>query len=160
VRVSEYPAAVLACAAVVGLSCVEGAASAPESHSFPSFFTPGKAALCKLNRSLEDTNAFVPYLNCWRPRDGFTITLEATGPPLSGPLKANKGPVQSLTLPRWLLPFGASWWGNRRGEDGRGRRGGGRVLFRCTSRTDGLTCRSVVSGHGFRLGRARGYRIF
>jgi hypothetical protein len=160
VLVFRYAAAALAAFAVVAMLSVDRAASAPASHSFPSFFTPGKAALCKLHDDISGENSFVPYLNCWRPRDGFTVTLESTGRPLYGPLKANKGPVQSVTLPRWLLPFGESWWGNRRGEEGGGRRGKGRVLFRCTSRTGGLTCRSVVSGRGFRLGRVRGYRIF
>jgi hypothetical protein len=151
------PSALAIAVAVVALSSVDRAASAPTSHSFPSFFTPGKLALCKLHRSLEDANAFVPYLNCWRPRDGFTVTLESEGRPLYGPLKANKG-AESFTLRRWLLPFGKSWWGNRRGDDGRGP-SEGRVLFRCTSRRDGLACRSVVSGRGFWLGRVRGYRI-
>jgi hypothetical protein len=86
------------------------------------------------------------------------VTLESTRRPLFGPLKANKGPVQSVLLTRWLLRFGETWWGNRRGEEGRGS-GKGRVLFRCTSRTSGLTCRSI-SGHGFWLGRVRGHRIF
>jgi hypothetical protein len=160
VGVSRYIALSLAVAAVVALFSVEKGATTPASHSFPSFFTPGKVALCNLIEDISGENSFVPYLNCWRPRDGFTITLESTGRPLYGPLKANKGPVQSLTLPRWLLPFGESWWANRRGDEGRGRRGNGRVLFRCTSRTDGLTCRSVVSDRGFSLGRVRGYRIF
>ena len=130
------------------------AVSAPASHSFPSFFTPGKFAYCKLHTIEVDP----PYLNCWRPRDGFTVTLESTGRPLHGPLEANKGPVRSLVLARWLLPFGESWWGNSRGLQGRGRIGKGRVLYRCTSRTSGLTCRSS-SGHGFWLGRVRGQRI-
>jgi hypothetical protein len=159
VRLSWVWAAILAFAAAAAVPSVDRAASAPPSHSFPSFFTPGKLALCKLHEDLSGDNAFVPYLNCWRPRDGFTVTLESTGRPLYGPLKENKGPVESLILRRWLLPFGESWWGNRRGDDGRGR-GNRRVLFRCTSRTGGLTCRSTVSGRGFWLGRVRGYRIF
>jgi hypothetical protein len=158
VRLSRYPAAVLAASAVVAVLSVDRAASAPASHSFPSFFTPGKVALCNLQEDISGEGYFVPYLDCWRPRDGFTVTLESTGRPLYGPLKANKG-LQSLTLRRWLLPFGESWWANRRGEEGRGR-GKGRVLFRCTSRTNGLTCRSVVSGRGFWLGPVRGHRIF
>jgi len=156
---SRYsPRAVAVAFAVVAVWAVDRAASAPASHSFPSFFTPGKLAYCKLHKDLSGENSFTPYLNCWRPRDGFTVTLESTGRPLYGPLKENKGPVQSVVLASWLLRFGDTWWGNRRGEDGRGR-GKGRVLFRCTSRTSGLTCRSI-SGHGFWLGRARGYRIF
>jgi hypothetical protein len=157
VRTLSRPALVTTLAAAA-LVVAPGASSAPTSHSFPSFFTPGKRALCKLHTDISGENAFVPYLNCWRPRDGFTVTLESTGPPLYGPLKENKGPVESLTLRRWLLPFGESWWGNRKGENGRGR-GRGRVLYRCTSRTDGLTCRSMVSGRGFWLGRTRGHRI-
>ena len=158
-RPASLSTAVVAFAAALAVSSVDRAASAPFSHSFPSFFTPGKLALCKLHHDLSGEDAFVPYLNCWRPRDGFTVTLESTGRALYGPLKENKGPVESLTLRRWLLPFGASWWGNRRGDNGRGR-SRGRVLFRCTSRTDGVTCRSTGSGRGFWLGRVRGYRIF
>jgi hypothetical protein len=147
--------------ASVAAACVlsvDRAAPAPASHSFPSFFTPGKLALCKLETGFEAPKDFVPDLNCWRPRDGFTVTLRSTGRPLSGPLKANKG-LQSFTLRRWLLPFGESWWGRQDGSEGRGR-GKGRVLYRCTSLTDRLTCRSVVSGRGFWIGRLGGHRIF
>jgi hypothetical protein len=144
--------------AVVAGSSVDPAASAPTSHSFPTFFTTGKLAFCKFHTDISGENAFIPWLNCWRPRDGFTVTMESTGRPGFGPLKENKGPVESVLLPRWLIRFGETWWGNRRAEQGNGS-GRGRVLFRCTSRTSGLTCRSV-SGHGFWLGRARGHRIF
>jgi hypothetical protein len=144
--------------AVVAVWSVDQAASNSASHSFPSFFTPGKLAYCKLHRSIAGESSFTPYLNCWRPRDGFTVTLESKGRPLYGPLEANRGPVESVVRASWLLRFGHAWWGNQRGDDGRGR-GEGRVLFRCTSRTSGLTCRSI-SGHGFWLGRVRGYRIF
>jgi hypothetical protein len=150
---------VLAYAAVVAVSTLEWADPAQGSHSFPSFFTPGKLALCKLETAFEAPKDFVPDLTCWRPRDGFTVTLRSTGRPLSGPLRANKGPVQSLTLRRWLLPFGESWWGRQDGSQGRGR-GTGRVLYRCTSLTDRLACRSVVSGRGFWIGRIGGHRIF
>jgi hypothetical protein len=159
VRVHRYLATVLTAAAVASVLSVERAAPASASHSFPSFFTPGKLALCKLETAFEAPTDFLPDLNCWRPRDGFTVTLRSTGRPLSGPLKANKGPVQSLTLRRWLLPFGESWWGRQDGSQGRGR-GEGRVLYRCTSLTDRLTCRSVVSGRGFWIGRLGGHRIF
>jgi hypothetical protein len=159
VPVHRYLATVLTAAAVGSVLSVERPAPASASHSFPSFFTPGKLALCKLETAFEAPKDFVPDLNCWRPRDGFTVTLRSTGRPLSGPLKANKGPVQSLTLRRWLLPFGESWWGRQDGSQGRGR-GKGRVLYRCTSLTDRLTCRSVVSGRGFWIGRLRGHRIF
>jgi hypothetical protein len=158
VHTHRYLAAVLSAAAVGSVVTVERAAPASASHSFPSFFTPGKLALCKLQVGFEAPKDFVPDLNCWRPRDGFTVTLGSTGRPLSGPLKANKR-LESFTLRRWLLPFGESWWGTRAGDEGRGR-GPSRVLYRCTSRSNGLTCRSVVSARGFWLGRFRGHRIF
>jgi hypothetical protein len=142
----------------VAVGSVGQAAAAPGSHSFPTFFTPGKLAYCKFQTNISGENAFVPYLNCWRPRDGFTVTLESKGRPLSGPLEANRGPVQSVLRPSWLLRFGETWWGNRSSRQGRGR-GQGSVLFRCTSRRDGLICRSA-SGYGFWLGRVRGHRIF
>jgi hypothetical protein len=158
VHAHRWLAAVLACAAVGSVLSFDRAAPASASHSFPSFFTPGKRALCKLQTAFEAPKDFVPDLNCWRPRDGFTVTLGSTGRPLHGPLKANKG-LQSFTLRRWLLPFGESWWGNRDGSQGRGRGNGG-VLYRCTSLADRLTCRSVVSGRGFWIGRLGGHRIF
>jgi hypothetical protein len=153
------PCAIVAIAVlVVAGSSVDRAASAPASHSFPTFFTTGKLALCKFATDLSGENSFTPYLNCWRPRDGFTVTLESTGRPLFGTRKENKGPTETVLLPRWLLRFGETWWGNRGAEQGKGS-GRGRVLYRCTSRTSGLMC-SSISGHGFWLGRTRGHRIF
>jgi hypothetical protein len=136
---------------------IQGAASAPGSHSFPTFFTTGKAAFCKFETNLAGVKPFTSSLNCWRPRDGFTMTMEPTGKPLFGPLAANRGPVESLLLERWLLRFGETWWGNQAEQQGRGV-GKGRVLFRCKSRMSGLSCRSR-SGHGFWLGRVRGHRV-
>jgi hypothetical protein len=147
----------IAVLAAVLVWSVDGASSAPTSHSYPTFFTPQKQALCKLDSNIAGVTPFTAYLNCWRPRDGFTVTLGPKKRPLFGPLKANKG-LESYTLKRWLLPFGATWWGDREGEQGRGR-GPQAVQYRCTSRADGLTCRSIF-GHGFWLGRVRAHRIF
>jgi hypothetical protein len=143
---------------LVAMSFAAPAGAASGSHSFPTFFTPGKLAFCKFHTNIAGVKGFTPYLTCWRPRDGFTVTLEPRARPLFGTLAANRGPVESLLLRQMFLHFGETWWGNRVGAQGRGN-GKGRVLFRCTSWRSGLTCRSI-SGHGFWLGRSLGYHIF
>ena len=156
-RLAHVSGLLVAALAVVGMSPVDRAGGRPGSHSFPTFFTPGKLALCKLDSNIAGVKPFTAYLNCWRPSDGFTVTLGPRKRPLFGPLRANKG-LESFTMKRWLLPYGARWWGNRAGEHGRGPGRVG-VLYRCTSRSKGLTCRNT-SGHGFWLGRIRGHRVF
>jgi hypothetical protein len=151
-------ALVVVVSAGLGVVPVDLGTASPLSHSFPTFFTPARRTFCKLDTNIAGVKPFTPYLNCWRPRDGFTVTLGPRKRPLFGTLDAHKGPLESVILRRWLLPFGATWWGNRVGEQGRGS-GRGDILYRCASRTTGLTYRNAA-GHGFWLGRTRGHRIF
>ena len=138
------------------LAVVSAAGARPSSHRFASFYTPAKAAYCNLITDISSDNYFTPFLNCWTPNDGFTVTLSAKGRPKHGYLSVNKSYHSNVVLRR--LRFGQSWWANRRGVEGTGI-GKGKALYRCVSRSTGLTCKSV-GGHGFWLGRFRGYRIF
>ena len=102
-----------------------------------AFRTPGRAAYCGLTEG-EGPGALI----CWTPNDGFEIGMSPNGRPshdynrLDRRFYEDEAPV---------LAFGRTW----------------RFLgdYRCTSRRTGLTCRNRV-GHGWRLGRYKGYRVF
>lgn len=126
------------------------------SHSIASFYTPEKAAYCNLIADITGENYFTPFLLCWTPNDGFTATLRASGKPTTAYDKRNKWYYPPRSIRR--LRFGQSWWANADAFEGTGA-GRGDVLFRCQSRSSGLTCENRA-GHGFWFGRFRGYRIF
>lgn len=75
--------------------------------------------------------------------------MQATGRATKKYVGFNKG-YRDIHFARRLVPFGQHW--NFRiayvGE-----------LYHCASRSTGLTCSNQV-GHGWWLGRYRGYRIF
>ena len=120
---------------------------------YATFYTPGKTALCSEVADITGDNPnFVPYLYCWTLNDG----LKASRRPRASTLKAYKWHYE---LGGRLLGFGRSWWMNRKGAIGWDRGGVGDVLIRCGNRTPGLTCTNRA-GHGFWLGRYRGYRLF
>jgi hypothetical protein len=112
--------------------------NAPASPTF-TFFTPGKIAMCAYY-----TTTVPEYLICAGARNPVTVTMPATGRPW---VRAEVRSVNGSSSPAYgpILDYGMTW------------RGG--ASFRCVSLRRGLTCRNVV-GHGFVLGRARGYRTF
>jgi hypothetical protein len=132
----------------------------------PLFSTPGRAAYCYVSStSYEDDGAEV---ECWRPRDGFFITM---------PWRARRGRTAFMTKPPGfvhgtrvlkgfrpqapVLGFGQRWsWRCRDPADFRTcSPAAGRLTFTCTSGRGGLTCTNVRK-HGFWLGRFHGYRFF
>jgi hypothetical protein len=142
--------AVVACAAIYS----RGAAA---REPYATFYTPGKAVLCSsvLDITGENPN-FVPSLFCWTPNDGFNVALGAGRRPHASTQKAYKWHYETGGR---LLTFERAWWMNRNGVQGWDRGGVGDVLIRCTSTNTGLTCVNRA-GHGFWLGRYRGYRLF
>jgi hypothetical protein len=140
------------------LSCaVVFPAAVAAREPYATFYTPGKAVLCSSLVDLTgDNRSFVPSLFCWTPNDGFNIALSASRRPRASTQKAYKWHYEPGGRP---LGFGQAWWINREGVQGLGRGGVGDVLIRCVSRTNGLTCTNRA-GHGFWLGRFRGYRLF
>jgi hypothetical protein len=148
-------AAPLALAALL----VAGRASAAPPHS-TSFWTPGKlaaGAVCKFDGNLARFG-HTPVLTCSGTQNPVTVLLEARGRPRVSHRPFGVNGFGWFYGPPFVLHFGATWWGDRRGDSGTGR-SSRRVLFRCASRESGLTCRSR-SGHGFWLGRIRGHRVF
>ena len=143
--------------ATISLAAIStGSASSREPYA--SFYTPGKAAYCGSVLDITGDNpGYVPWLYCWTPNDGYTIELrDARRPPAARYVAKNKWHYEPATR---RLTFAQDWWLNRAGHEGTGRTGRGDVLIRCASRSNGLTCTNR-HGHGFWLGRFRGYRIF
>jgi hypothetical protein len=133
----------------------------------PLFKTPGNAAYCSLTSvSLED---YGPRLFCWTPNDGWGIDIawkerRARPDDYSGPphFVHDYGFLKNWKPQALLLPFGDTWILRcARISDGATCSSGrqiGRIAFRCWSKSTGLTCTNAV-GHGFWIGRYRGYRL-
>ncbi|MFN2469607.1 MAG: hypothetical protein ABR583_01165 [Gaiellaceae bacterium] len=141
---------------IAAAAVVIGAASAASSAATPrialDFYTPGYAVMC-----WEDYHEV--ELQCYTPNDGFTIFMYPTGRvPRDGDEHRFSGapvrnPTYDLYKPRdfnrksgGLLQFGNRWKTLQR-------------WYTCLSRRTGLTCRNR-SGHGWWIGRYKGYRIF
>lgn len=135
---------------LVALVCTLAVASG--AHAAPSFKTPGGAAYCGVVEAFEVPRDYIPQLVCWTPNDGFTISMSPVG------LVREKNyyqPNKGTNLPARVLPFGRNWFARVAffGLPGRD------VVYRCASRGSGLTCANA-SGHGWWLGRLKGYRTF
>jgi hypothetical protein len=128
--------------------------SAQASGTIGGFRTPGRAAYCEFQRVYVDYYVD-PWLYCWTPNDGFTLMLGVSGRPRKSYEVDNRWYYSTSV---GLLRFGSNYWANASYQQGLGP-GRGRVLFRCRSRSTGLTCTNRA-GHGFWLGRYRGYRLF
>lgn len=101
-------------------------------------------------------------LTCFTPNDGFSLFMYPTGRvPRDGDEHLYSGaPVKNPVYRLWkntdfnrktgaLLPLGNRWtqWQTLR------------LQYTCVSAATGLTCKNR-SGHGWWLGRYKGYRIF
>lgn len=133
------------CAAVgaLGLASCLAVASLSGASALSAFHTPGWAAYC-----------FVPFpheaplsatgLTCVTPNDGFTISMGPRDRPRYGYDRKARGSRDPFAATR-LLRFGQHW--------------AVRLYWHCVSRQTGLTCWNKA-GHGWWLGRYRGYRVF
>jgi hypothetical protein len=119
-------------------------ASASQSSALSGFHTPGWAAQCVVGENF----AGPPPLICWTPNDGFTVRMQPSGRASKRYVRFNRG-YRDRLFARRLLNFGQHWRFRLQGV----------TYFRCTSRRTGVTCRNST-GHGWWLGRYRGYRIF
>ena len=147
--------------AVIGALACLVAAPIAQAGTTITFYTPAHAVVCA-QWYLDG------YLMCTTPNDGFTIFMYATGKvPRTGdgvldsgmknPLYGARGLGQFDGRSGALLQFGYHWSASTAGC-------GARPCvavpdFNCVSASTGLTCRNR-SGHGWWLGRYRGYRIF
>jgi hypothetical protein len=100
------------------------------------FRTPKGVAYCGVSHG-ESPHALI----CWTPKDGFTLDMGARGFPRKRYVRANRGFHDYVGR---TLRFGRRWAG---------------AGFYCVSRRTGLTCTNRA-GHGWWLGRYRGYRLF
>ncbi len=99
------------------------------------FRLPGRTLYCEIVQ-------FKPTsLDCWRSTDGRNIGILLTGRAVVNPDTNNRGNHQDRAP---VLQFGQTWH---------------RFAYTCTSRRLGVTCKNR-SGHGFWLGRYKGYRLF
>ena len=132
----------------------------------PLFRTPGSAAYCYVDALDMVRNG--AKLTCWTPNDGWVAFLGwrqrrartayyDEPPAIAHGLRKLKGYAPRARL----LRFGETWrvrctnpanWSTCRAKDGV-------IAFTCTSRRTGLTCRNAA-GHGYWIGRYRGYRLF
>jgi hypothetical protein len=100
------------------------------------FKTPRGAAYCGIS------HGEAPFhLICWTPNDGFTVYMGERGRARKMYHRPNRGLHDAVGR---TLRFGQRW---------------ATVGFYCVSRGTGLTCTNRV-GHGWWLGRYRGYRLF
>ena len=128
--------------ALVGLTSLV-VAGAVRSSALSAFHTPGWAAEC-----------YVPFPNevplsatgliCVTPNDGFTISMGPRDRPRWRYDRKARGYRDPFSAAR-LLRFGQHW--------------AVRPYWHCASRSTGLTCWNKA-GHGWWLGRFRGYRTF
>jgi hypothetical protein len=127
----------LALFVVVILLAVAAGAASSTALGVADFATPGRAAYCGTSHGEP------PYsLICWTPNDGFTVSMYRFGGASKEYYRPNKGYHDVVGR---ILRFG-QWWSVR-------------GYWTCVSRQTGLTCKNSA-GHGWWLGRYRGYRIF
>ena len=123
------------------LAVVAAAASgvfAAAASAVAAFRTPGHAAYCGVSEG-EPPSALI----CWTPNDGFTVDMGERGTATKRYEPKNVGFHDVVGRE---LRFGGHWHPRALG-------------FWCTSRSTGLTCWNRA-GHGWWLGRYRGYRLF
>jgi hypothetical protein len=125
--------------------------SAAAGYARPDFRTPGKAAYCDLypgkqiqggvEGSFTEGPPGSAAIECWTPNDGFRVRMSNRG---SVPPHEYWPDYRGFTpRTKHLLGFGDSV---------------ALAGIRCVSRRSGLTCTNR-SGHGWWIGRYRGYRI-
>jgi hypothetical protein len=99
------------------------------------FRLPGRTLYCEIVQYKPTS------LDCWRATDGRDIGILPTGRAVVNPDTNNRGNHQDSAP---VLQFGQT---------------SHRFAYRCASRRLGVTCKNR-SGHGFWLGRSKGYRLF
>jgi hypothetical protein len=135
----------------------------PHAH----FGTPARAAYCTVDEQTAED--FRPKLFCWRPNDGYGVTLRYRGHKPTARYYDRPSPIVHSydTLVGWrprayTLRFGRRWvlrcTDATRASTCRSS-GSGVVAFTCISRTSGLTCANQLR-HGFWLGPVHGGRRF
>jgi hypothetical protein len=115
------------------------ASSPADATALSAFHTPGWTVQCYVVGEEHP-----PVLSCSKPSDGFFLQMGAGGRVQTGINPKNRH-FHDPFAARRLLGFGRYW------KFGSG--------FGCLSRSSGLKCWNKA-GHGWWLGRPRGYRTF
>ncbi len=121
-------------------------ASATPASGLSGFHTPDWAAQCVV---AENVLGGPSPLICWTPNDGFTVKRYPGGRVTKKYARANRA-YRDRFFAKRLVGFGQHW-GFRIAYVG--------YIYRCASLSTGVTCRNQA-GHGWWLGRYKGYRIF
>jgi hypothetical protein len=103
--------------------------------AYPGFHTPRRTVYCRY------AQAPPLGLTCWRPRDGYTMSMHVTGRVVRGYVFANRKAYEDFAP---TLRYGKTW-------------GGTEKIF-CRSLQTGLTCKNKA-GHGWVLGKVS-YKVF
>jgi hypothetical protein len=153
---------------LVAAFAVAAACAGPADAGFrprPLFATPAKAVECYVDGA--GLEAPQPRLFCWRPADGYAMSLVHGGGRPSARFYMRPSPLATGydSLVGWsprtaTLRHGQTWRLRCRDlADHTTCRGNGlgRLAFTCVSRASALTCANT-GGHGFALGRAGGAR--
>ena len=132
--------------AVVAVTLVALAAASPAAADpVTGFHTPAWAAQCVVDvRADASRNT----LTCWTPNDGFYVRVTPQGRVAKGYARRYRG-LRDTYWADGLLSYGENWKHISPGF----------FQFACQSRRNGLTCTNH-EGHGWWLGRSRGYRIY
>ena len=143
------------CAATIAIFGALAAAADARASAAAAFHTPGNAVECLLPVNHAE-GARTPWrLMCWTPNDGFAVEMSYNGRVRRTSLRAlrmSREYVRSWASRRELR-FGKDWsWYFEPG-------GYGSLFYVCSSRATGLTCKNRA-GHGWWIGRYRGYRLF
>jgi hypothetical protein len=105
------------------------AASAAKAPPYPGFHTPKRSIYCRYA-------TFRPLgLTCWRPRDGYTVSMHVSNRPISGYQYLNRHAYEDASP---VLRYGRMW--------------GSFKVIGCKSSRAGLTCKNR-RGHGWTIGR-------
>jgi hypothetical protein len=115
------------------------ATGAAQASALSAFHTPAWVAQCYVVGEEHP-----PVFTCSRPSDGFFVQMGAGGRVQTGTNRSDRG-FHDPFAARRLLGFGQYW------KFGSG--------FGCVSRSSGLKCWNRA-GHGWWLGRPRGFRTF
>jgi hypothetical protein len=140
--------------AAVVVAAVAAVVLAGEALAVPAFQTPRKTIYCEVAEAFERPPGYVPHLVCWRSRNGFTVYLY---PRRGAEIAWNRALKGTYMVAGLVLRFGQQWWWTK-WESGIGSAPRG-LYYWCFNRTTGLTCADRF-GHGFWLGRTRGFWLF
>ena len=128
---------------VAAAGVAHGATSAP--HPLTGFHTPSWAAQCVVTQLAAQNST---TLTCWTPNDGFTVRMNNFGRASKSYIPKHRG-YRDTYWAKGVLSFGEDW----------GHVSPGLAQYGCQSRRTGLTCGNH-DGHGWWIGRYRGYRIW